>query len=181
MQITVVRHTSVAVRKGTCYGWSDVPVTATFLQEAAATKQELDAIIARQGCPFDAVFSSPLTRALLLADACGYASPIVDDRLKEMSMGEWEMRPYAELTDDYARQWFDDYLRLPTPGGESFPMLHRRVGEYLDELRQQDYRRVAVFAHGGVLVCAGLYGGLFQLADAYQNQVGYGGIERIEI
>ena len=176
MEIILIRHTSVDVPPGTCYGQSDVDVAPTFEQEAAITKASLAPYE-----PFDAVFASPLRRARLLADYCGHGDARLDDRLKEMSMGEWEMRPYAELTDDYARRWFDDYLRLPTPGGESFPMLRRRVGEFLDELRQQDYRRVAVFAHGGVLVCAGLYGGLFQLADAYQNQVGYGGIERIEI
>ena len=183
MQITVVRHTSVAVRKGTCYGWSDVPVAATFLQEAAATKQELDAIIARQGCPFDAVFSSPLTRALLLADACGYPDPIVDDRLKEMNMGCWEMRRYADIEQDdpQIHRWYRDYLHEPTTGGESFPQFYLRVSAFYNELRLKPYRRVAIFAHGGVLICAGLYAGLFDEKGAWDHLVDFGGIERIEI
>lgn len=183
MQITVVRHTSVAVRKGTCYGWSDVPVAATFEQEAAATKQELDAIIARQGCPFDVVYSSPLTRALLLADACGYASPIVDDRLKEMNMGSWEMRRFAdiELEDPQIHRWYRDYLHEPTTGGESFPLFYHRVSAFYNELRLQPYRHVAIFAHGGVLACTAVYAGRFTTEEAFTDLVPFGGIRQYEI
>mgnify|MGYP002622541711 CR=1 FL=1 len=176
MEIILVRHTSVAVPPGTCYGQTDVDVADTFELEASATLRSLAPYV-----PFDAIYSSPLQRARKLAAFCGYAAPRLDDRLMEMSMGEWEMKPYSELTDDYAKQWFDDYLSMPTPGGEGFPMLRQRVDEFLDELRLKPYQRVAVFAHGGVLVCAGLYGGLFELENAYSHQVGYGGIERIEI
>ena len=52
----------------------------------------------------------------------------------------------------------------------------------LDELKTQTgLRRVAIFAHAGVLVCAGLYGGLFDAEHAWDNLVDFGGIERIEI
>ena len=37
MEVILVRHTSVDVPKGTCYGQTDVPVAATFEVEAAAT------------------------------------------------------------------------------------------------------------------------------------------------
>ena len=84
MEVVLIRHTSVDVPKGTCYGWSDVPVAETFEHEAAETKAQLAAYT-----PFEAVFSSPLTRARKLATFCGYAHPEVDDRLKEMYMGDW--------------------------------------------------------------------------------------------
>lgn len=41
----MIRHTSVGVPKGTCYGWSDVPVADTFEQEAAVTKENLKGIV----------------------------------------------------------------------------------------------------------------------------------------
>ncbi len=176
MEIILIRHTSVDVAAGTCYGQSDVGLAPTFPQEAAATLESLKCYE-----PFDAVFSSPLSRARQLAAFCGYANPIVDARLMEMSMGEWEMKRYDDLDDPYSRQWFDDYMNLPTPGGESFPMLYRRVAAFLDELRQQPYQRVAVFSHGGVLLCAGIYGGCFDRQHAYEHQVPYGDIERIEL
>ena len=94
MDIVLVRHTSVGVPKGTCYGWSDVPVAETFETEAAETKKNLG------DREFDAVFSSPLTRARKLAVYCGWPSPIVDDRLKEMNMGDWEMKLFDEIEDE---------------------------------------------------------------------------------
>ena len=175
MEIVLIRHTSVAVAKGTCYGQADVEVAHTFAEEAAATKVRLTAYE-----PFDAVFSSPLKRARLLAAYCGYEHPVVDDRLMEMSMGEWELRSYDELTDDYSREWFENYMTMPTPGGESFQMLYQRVAAFLDELRQKDYRRVAIFAHGGVLACAGIYGGLFDAEHIWEHQVEYGGIIEVK-
>ena len=176
MEVILVRHTSVDVPKGTCYGQSDVPVAATFEQEAEVTKQNL-----AQYLPFDAVFASPLTRARRLAAYCGYPQPRLDNRLKEMYMGEWEMQSYEEITDPYKEEWYNDYIHLPTPGGEGFPQVYQRVAAFLDELRQKDYQRAAVFAHGGVLICAGIYGGLFSEADAWDHLVPYGGMEKIEI
>ena len=176
MEVILVRHTSVDVPKGTCYGQSDVPVAATFEQEAEVTKQNL-----AQYLPFDAVFASPLTRARRLAAYCGYPQPRLDNRLKEMYMGKWEMQSYEEITDSYKEEWYNDYMHLPTPGGEGFPQVYQRVAAFLDELRQKNYQRVAVFAHGGVLICAGIYGGLFSEADAWDHLVPYGGMEKIEI
>ena len=174
MEIILVRHTSVDVPKGICYGQTDVDVAATFEAEAEVTKANLTAYM-----PFDAVYSSPLKRARQLAAFCGYDHPTVDDRLMEISMGEWEMRPYAELTDDYSREWFEHYLTMPTPGGESFKMLYQRVTAFLDELRRCNFSRVAVFAHGGVLACAGVYGGLFDMAHIWDHPVEYGGILKV--
>ena len=52
MEVVMIRHTSVNVAKGTCYGWTDVPVSDTFEQEASITKSKLD------GITFDAVYYS---------------------------------------------------------------------------------------------------------------------------
>lgn len=176
MEVILVRHTSVAVPKGTCYGQSDVPVSDTFEQEAEVTKQNLT-----QYQPFDKVYSSPLTRASKLAAYCGHPQPRLDNRLKEMHMGRWEMQLYDDISDPYVEEWYADYMNLPTPEGEGFRDVYRRVSEFLDELKTKPYKRVAVFAHGGVLICAGLYAGLFGEADAWEHLVDYGGIEKIEI
>lgn len=169
-QIYLIRHTSVAVPKGTCYGQTDVPVADTFEQEAAVTKSHLD------GITFDRVYTSPLSRAARLADYCGYPDAIRDDRLMEMDMGEWEMQRYDDITDPALQAWYDDYMHLPATGGESFPMLRRRVSSFLDELLKESFERVAIFAHGGVLVSAGLYFGLFAEADAFAHLTPYGAI-----
>ena len=177
MRIILVRHTSVDVPKGTCYGWTDVPVASTFEQEASKTKVNLS-----QYGRMDAVFSSPLTRARKLAAFCGYPQPQTDDRLKEMNMDEWEMRLYDEITahDPRILEWYRDYMYLSCTGVESYHDVYRRVASFLVDTLRGPWQQVAVFAHAGVLVCAGVWGGLFSRDEAYENLVGYGGIEVVE-
>ena len=175
MKVTLIRHTSVDVPKGVCYGQTDVPVAATFPQEAEVTKQKL------RGKVFDKVFSSPLTRAKLLAEYCGYKDYDTDPRLLEINMGDWEMKRYDDIKDDNLQKWYDDYMHVATTNGESYPMVYRRLADFLDELKTKDYRHVAIFAHCGILLCAGIYGGLFPEEGCFEHAVDYGGIEEIEI
>ena len=177
MEVYTIRHTSVGVPRGTCYGWTDVPVADTFEQEAAATRKNLGDV------RFDHVFSSPLTRARKLAAACSYPTPTLDDRLKEMNMGDWENRLYDDIerVDPAIRKWYDDYMNLAATNGESYRDLYRRVASFFDDLRCQPYERVAIFAHGGVLICAGVYAGLFPETDCFSHLVPYGGIQRFTL
>lgn len=178
MKVTLIRHTKVDVPKGTCYGFTDVPLAKTFPEEAARTLRNLEPLK-----PFDAVYSSPLTRARRLAAYCGYTNPILDDRLKEMNMGRWEMRLYDDIAreDPWIESWYDDFMHLRTNGGEGFPDLYARVVDFLEELKTKPFHHVAIFAHGGVLISAGIYGHLFPAEQAWQNLVDHGGIENIEI
>lgn len=173
MEIYLVRHTSVAVPKGTCYGFTDVAVSDSFETEAAVTKKNLE------GIAFDAAFTSPLTRASKLAAFCGYADAQRDDRLKEMNMGAWEMKHFDHIEDKHLQEWYNDYLNQPTTDGESFRDLYARVVSFLEELKQKPYKRVVVFAHGGVLICARVMAGLIPMEQGFDNVTPYGGIEKI--
>lgn len=176
MEVILVRHTSVDVPRGTCYGQTDVPVRDTFVQEAQETLNVLQHFM-----PFDKVFSSPLTRARKLASFCGFPHAQQDNRLMEMNMGEWEMQLYDEIKDPRFQEWLNDYMHLPTTGGEGFPNLYQRVAQFLDELKGQGYGKVAIFAHGGVLISAGLYAGLYTKENAWDHLAPYGGIIKIII
>ena len=176
MKLILVRHTTPDVPKGMCYGWSDVDVAPTFVAEANMTLGEL-----KKHQPIDKAFTSPLKRAKKLSEFCGFADAQEDARLKEMNMGEWEMQFYDKIKDPALQEWYRDYMHLPASGGESFPILYARVAEFLDELKDKPFKRVAIFAHGGPIVCAGIYAGLFKEEDAFRHLVPYGGIQIIEI
>ena len=180
MDIIMIRHTRVGVPKGTCYGWSDVPVADTFEAEAIQTAKNLKEILS-DGIVPDKIYSSPLTRAMKLSKYCGFSNPVKDDRLKEMNMGEWEMQKYDEIKDDALQMWYDDYMHLRATGGEGFPDLYSRVANFLDELKTKEYRRVVIFAHGGVLLCAGIYAGLFPAEGCFEHLVECGGIQRLSL
>ena len=175
MKIFLVRHTAVDVPRGTCYGQTDVPLLDTFEAEAALTRQRLGEE------PFDAVYTSPLSRAARLAAFCGYPAAVRDDRLKELDCGDWEMRRFDEIDDPRLQEWYADYYHVPTTHGESFADLHARVSSFLDELRQKPFRRVAVFAHGGVLIAARIYAGVVDKESAWDALTPYGGVVEIEL
>lgn len=175
MEIFLARHTSVDVPRGTCYGFTDVPLRASFRREAAATRLLL------RGLTFDHVYTSPLSRAAKLATYCGFPRAERDSRLKEMNMGEWEMQRFDDIRDERLQLWYDDFLNQPTTGGESFRDLYARVSSFLDGLKRKDFRRVAVFAHGGVLICAQVYAGTIPLEDGFKHLTPYGGVIHLHL
>lgn len=176
MEIYLVRHTSVDVPAGYAYGQTDVPVRSSFEDEAKVVKENLS------GQTFDKVWSSPLTRCLRLATYCGYPDAEREDRIKEISFGEWEMKSWEELSSDpRSKEWFNDWVNVPAPSGESLQEQYKRVSTFLEEVRNSGLEKVCIFAHGGVLTCARVYAGEYDLKEAFKNVPSYGAIIKLEL
>lgn len=146
MNLTLIRHTSVSVAQGTCYGQSDVPLRESFLQEAWQVKVRLSEMA------FDAVYTSPLSRCSLLAEYCGYKQAIPDARLMEMNFGNWEMQNYDEIDDPRLQVFFSDYHNVAPTGGESFMQMRKRIQSFLLEMEGNNHKNIAIFTHGGVIL-----------------------------
>lgn len=170
MEIVLIRHTAVDVAKGVCYGQTDVSLKGSFEQEATVVAQKL------KGVTFDKVFTSPLSRCVRLAAFCGYREAVRDSRILELNFGDWEMQRFDAISDPRLAEWYADYLHIAPTGGESFSAQLARVSDFLDELRREDYRRVAIFAHGGVLLCAQIYAGILRMEEAFDAVPPYGGV-----
>ncbi|WP_455674081.1 alpha-ribazole phosphatase [Phocaeicola sp.] len=175
MIVYFIRHTSVDVPQGVCYGQTDVPLKPSFEEEAAQTSSNL------QGLHFDKTYTSPLTRCTRLAAYCGYPDAERDDRIKELNFGDWEMHRFNDISDANLKKWYEDYLHVKATNGESFEDQYKRVADFLNELRQKPYEQVAIFAHGGVLINAQIYAGTLKPEDAFSALTPYGGIIKIEI
>ncbi len=176
MEVILIRHTAVDVPTGTCYGQTDVPLKSTFEEEAAVTKAALES------CgPIDYAYTSPLSRCTRLAAYCGYADAERDPRILELNFGEWEMMLFDDISDPHLQEWYADHINTPVSGGESFMMQYLRVSNFLDELRTKPWQRVAVFAHGGVLVSAQVYAGLVTPETAFAALPPFGGLVRITL
>lgn len=180
MELILIRHTSVDVPPGVCYGQTDVPLKPTFEEEAATTLANLKTILADGQMP-EQVYTSPLTRCVRLAEYCGYPDAERERRIMEINFGAWEMKPFAHNDDPRLKEWYADYLNVAATGGESFAMQYERVGRFLDELKQKPWQRVLLFAHGGVLICAQIYAGLIKAEEAFSALTPYGGIIRVTI
>jgi alpha-ribazole phosphatase len=156
--IYLIRHTTPAVARGMCYGQTDLDVTATFSEEAAAIRQYLPGTIGT-------VFSSPLKRCTMLAKELFPDRPMrLSPELMEIHCGEWEMRAWDELPPGEVGPWMADFVRICIPGGESYEDLHKRVSRCWERIireaeafgatamsREDTPGDIAIVAHGGVV------------------------------
>lgn len=147
MQLTLIRHTSVDVPKGICYGIFDVPVSSSFPEEAAMVKQRL------ANKTFDAVYSSPKIRCTKLASEIFPEAEIkLNNFLCEIDFGAWEMVRWNSIYETKkGKEWFADYVNTSCLNGESFTDLIKRCESFLELLKQSNHPNIAVFTHAGII------------------------------
>lgn len=79
------------------------------------------------------------------------------------------MKSWDELSSDpRSEAWFNDWINVPAPSGESLQDQYTRVSHFLNEIRESDLQKVCIFAHGGVLTCARVYAGEYDLKEAFK-------------
>ncbi len=146
MNLHLIRHTSLDIPSGICYGQSDVDVSANFEAECATLASKLTAI------KFDAVYTSPLQRCTKLARALNLGTIHTDERLKELHFGDWEMQAWDSIPRDVFDTWANDYANLTPPNGESFSQLYARSKMFIEEVSGHSHgKNIAIVTHGGVI------------------------------
>jgi alpha-ribazole phosphatase len=108
-----------------------------------------------QGIRLDALFASPLRRALETAAPVARArglEPVVHEGLRELSFGAIEGLTYDEIArerPELFESWMSDPTGTQFPEGESFSDLRQRALAAAAEIRAE-HDSAAVVAHGGV-------------------------------
>jgi broad specificity phosphatase PhoE len=100
----------------------------------------------------DTIWSSPLKRALVLAQAAarmGERPLVIDEHLIELHFGEAEGLTYDEIVRAGIPFDYRDADSPVAPGGESRSAIERRSAAFMDEVVAQGGRH-AVITHGGV-------------------------------
>jgi len=144
MNISLVRHTKVALPPGICYGISDVALADSYEHEIDSVYQKLKHL------NNPVVYSSPLLRCRLLAEKLS-AKVIFDDRLKELNFGVWELQPWDQIKGPDADAWMNDFVNIPCPGGESYRELNNRTTEFLSDLNNSKLSAAIIVTHAGVI------------------------------
>ena len=140
-------------------GHTDIPLNDEGREMAEKAAEEYKDV------HFDICFCSPLIRARETAEILlkGRNIPIItDDRLKEMSFGEYEGLGYSFELDDCPINvlfWEPEKYTDPPGGAETLDSLFARTGEFLDEkvyplIRQG--KDVLIVGHGAMnssIVC----------------------------
>ncbi len=123
-------------------GRTDLPLTEIGERNAQQIGQRL------RGIAFDRVWVSPLQRALRTAELAGFADrQVIDDRIIEMSFGDYEGQMVADIRRDRPG-WA--YLKDGCPGGESAADLGARVDSFLATWRGLAGTSI-IFAHSVIL------------------------------
>lgn len=146
MEIYLIRHTRVNVDATVCYGNSDVELASTFPSELGLIQQKLPS------AENWVIYSSPLKRTLKLAAALFPAEqPVIDNRLRELNFGNWELKKWDEINKEELSGWMNDFVNVPCTGGESYQNLYDRSAEFFDHCISKAHEHVLVISHAGVI------------------------------
>jgi alpha-ribazole phosphatase len=135
--IALIRHPPLAVASGICYGRHDL---------AIADPSDVERIVAQLRGIRGTVWTSPLRRCRVVADAIGLNR--VDARLIEMDFGTWDGLAWDAIPRAALDAWAADPLGFAPPGGETGASLVARVTAFRAALPDGDH---VIVSHGGPL------------------------------
>ncbi len=149
MKIYVTRHGQTDFnKKRMMQGRSDIPLNSVGIDQARARRKSIGNI------RFDAVYASPLVRAIQTAEIIGDVDRkdiIVDDRIIEADFGPYELMGYFKTGLPMIAYWSTPELFKAPPGVETIREMRERTSSFLRELEQKDYETVLVACHGGII------------------------------
>lgn len=127
--IYIVRHGQTELNsRQVLQGRSDHPLNEAGVRQAREAAEKL------RGIAFDAVYSSPLIRAIQTAQIIAPAlEPVIDERLIEMEYGPYEGLGLGNLPPEVLT-FFSDFVHNPAPDGmEQLSSVVERAGEFLTD------------------------------------------------
>ena len=151
--ILLLRHgQSIANVEKFFAGQTDVPLTDLGKKQAAL------AAVGLSDLKLDAIFSSPLSRAIETALPLAIPRNLEVGILPgfiEWGAGKWEGMHFDELKETFPDEYYDwknDIAHLTMSGGESAYAVRERMGKAIEELASQyKGKTVLVACHGGVI------------------------------
>ncbi|QBA22648.1 alpha-ribazole phosphatase [Chryseobacterium indologenes] len=165
MEIHLIRHTAVDNPENRCYGFAEMPLRKDFTEDF--TMLNLDD-------NYDVIISSPSQRCRLLADffKLDYQT---DERLREMSFGNWEMKKWTDIPEEEINPWYKDFVSVKASDGESLLEMQNRVLSFWQELIQRkDMEKVLIITHAGVIRLIFQAVLQFPLENMFAVQIDYG-------
>lgn len=148
-EIYIVRHGETESNtRMACIGHKDVQLNENGKEQVRHLVKRL------MNIEFDAVYVSPLTRAIDTAAPLKKKAPMtMSYGLIERDYGLWDDMTFDEIKLKYPaeyQKWQEDWIDFQIPEGESATMVQERVDETLDKiLSENDGKRVLIVTHLG--------------------------------
>ena len=153
MRLFFLRHTSLKVEIDVFYGQTDLDVSDNFEEEVILIKKK----ILNFNIDTDSikVYSSPLKRCIKLTNTLT-ENYIIDERIKEMNLGDWEMKKMTSIPEGEKLEWENNLLSFKIPNGESNEEFLKRLKSFLEDIFK--------FNEDALIVChAGSINGMLSL------------------
>ena len=149
MIIYLTRHGQTNLNKARLMqGLTDEPLNETGLAQARAMREKIGDV------HFDAVYASPLNRAVMTGAIIGGVDPsevITDPRIIEADFGVYEKKKYYLMGPAMTLYWTLPEI-FPAPKSvETTASLRERSSSFLRELEEKNYGTVLIACHGGIM------------------------------
>lgn len=149
MKIYITRHGQTKYNKlELMQGRFDEPLNETGINQA---KEKYNVI---KDIKFDAIYSSPLTRAVQTAMYISNTKKediILDDRLLEVDFGKYELKSFHKLGLKMSLYWAIPEIFKAPDTVETIDSMIYRTTSFLKELETKNYENVLVVCHGGII------------------------------
>ena len=153
MKLFFLRHTSLNVDIDVFYGQTDLDVSDRFEEEVKLIQKKI------KNFNIDTnsikVYTSPLRRCIKLTNKLT-ENYIIDERIKEMNLGDWEMKKMSSISKKEKLDWENNLLSFKIPNGESNNEFLKRLKSFLEDIFK--------FNEDALIVChAGSINGMLSL------------------
>ena len=145
MKLFFLRHTSLNVEIDVFYGQTDLDVSDRFEEEVKLIKKKIKNF--NIDTNYIKVYSSPLKRCIKLTNKLT-KNYIVDERIKEMNLGDWEMKKMSSISKKEKLDWENNLLSFKIPNGESNNEFLKRLKSFLEDIFKLN-EDVLIVCHAG--------------------------------
>lgn len=152
MNLYFIRHGETeANNKGLYYGKTDYELTSRGRDQSEKLSRLLS------GIDFDSIYVSEKKRAIETAKIAVQKDSsefIVDKRINEMNLGEFEGKSYTDIEKLYPKlwkKWCSDWKNTVPPGGESYIQFYRRVRSFMEYILKCKDDNVLIVTHSGII------------------------------
>ena len=180
MKLFFLRHTSLNVEIDVFYGQTDLDVSDRFEEEVELIKKKIKYF----NIDTDSIkiYSSPLKRCIKLTNKLT-KHYIIDERIKEMNLGDWEMKKMSSIPEKDKLDWEKNLLSFKIPNGESNYEFLKRLNSFLEDMLK--------FNENALIVChAGSINGMLsiltkepfdEMVKNYWELIKHGSLSLIEL
>jgi len=149
MKVWITRHgQTVLNKKKLMQGLSDIELNETGISQAKEARKNVENVT------FDAVYASPLDRAIVTASIIGDVPRekiFIEPRIIEVNFGKYEKKSYYGLGLFMTLYWaFPEVFPAPK-SVEPIQSMVERSKSFLNELKGKDYENVLIVCHGGII------------------------------